>query len=271
MRRVRRRAAAGLAAAARAHAPASGAPCPRGWLPAYAHNDYANPRPLAGALALGYRGAEADVFLVGGALRVAHGRRQAMGAPTFEALYLAPLRALAARCGRLVADGSPFLLTVELKESSRPAYDSLAALLGRYATLLTPGDARDGTRAPLAVAVVLVGWHLGRAVVAAASPRLAGVQARLVAPDRPVPADPAGLVRLVSLDYGKTMGRPWVTARGRRRWLAALRAARRADPGRLVRVYNLPPDARLYRELRAAGADLVGTKSLRPTAAALAR
>ena len=38
--------------------------CTRGTLPAYAHNDYANARPLTDALSLGFRGAEADVFLV---------------------------------------------------------------------------------------------------------------------------------------------------------------------------------------------------------------
>lgn len=35
-------------------------------LPAYAHNDYLIDRPLVDALALGYRGVEADVFLVDG-------------------------------------------------------------------------------------------------------------------------------------------------------------------------------------------------------------
>jgi len=44
--------------------------CPRGTLPAYSHNDYLNTHPLSDALALGYRGAEADVFLVKGELQL---------------------------------------------------------------------------------------------------------------------------------------------------------------------------------------------------------
>ena len=47
--------------------------CPRGTLPAYAHNDYINTRPLHDALSLGYKGVEADVFLVEGVLRLGHG------------------------------------------------------------------------------------------------------------------------------------------------------------------------------------------------------
>jgi hypothetical protein len=237
--------------------PAGG--CPRGDLPAYAHNDYANPRPLGDALALGYRGAEADVFLVGGVLRLGHDRRAARRSAAFEAAYLRPLAALAARCGALTADGRPFLLTVELKERAPAAYDTLAALAGRYAALLAPAAGRGP-----AVEVVLVGWH----------PRAAAATGGAVALRRQVrlrrPSDAAALaaaagdpaVRLVSVDYGKTVGRWWRTARSRRQWLAAIRAAKAAAPGRLLRAHNVPVDARVYRELRAAGVDLIGTRAL---------
>ena len=41
-------------------------------LPAYAHNDYRNARPLLDALELGFRGVEVDYFLVDTELRVGH-------------------------------------------------------------------------------------------------------------------------------------------------------------------------------------------------------
>jgi hypothetical protein len=231
-------------------------PCPRADLPAYAHNDYANPRPLADALALGYRGAEADVFLVGGVLRLGHDRRRAGHGQTFEARYLRPLHALVVRCGVVTADGVPFLLAVEFKEASRASYDSLAALLARY-----PGLSP-------AVEVVLVGWHPGPAVLTAAPVPL-GWQHRL---DRR-PMDPRapldGGARLVSLDYGKTLGRWWLRAAGRRAWLEALRAARAAHPDRRFRVHNVPVNGSVYRVLRDAGIDLIGTKHLAATAAIL--
>ncbi|MBM4063365.1 MAG: hypothetical protein FJ265_20040, partial [Planctomycetes bacterium] len=42
----------------------------------HGHNDYLQPEPLLGALALGLGSVEADVFLVDGELRVGHDRGQ---------------------------------------------------------------------------------------------------------------------------------------------------------------------------------------------------
>src|SRR5215468_10294947 len=120
-----------VVAAARAHRSAD-VKCPHGTLPAYAHNDYLNKHPLSDALSLGYRGAEADVFLVNGKLQLGHERRAAEEDGTLEALYLKPLRALATRCGTLTGDRQPFLLTLEIKEESRPTFDTLVAVLSRY-------------------------------------------------------------------------------------------------------------------------------------------
>jgi hypothetical protein len=69
-------------------------------------------------------------------------------------------------------------------------------------------------------------------------------------------------VRLISLDYGKTMGR-WSATRGhRQQWLAALRSIKAAFPARLIRVYNVPVNELVYRELLAAGVDLIGTVTI---------
>ena len=244
--------------------------CPRGTLPAYSHNDYENARPLTDALSLGFVGVEADVFLVDGVLRVGHDRRAARTGGTLEALYLAPLQALVARCRRLTADGRPFFLAVELKEESAVAHDSLLTLFGRYRALL---EDSPGTSAGGAVTVVLVGWQPSAASHAHAIDAMLGRQYRLTRPDRPEDSaralrDPR--VRLVSLDYGKTMGRWWRTAAGRRRWLAALRAVKTSAPDRMLRVHNVPADERIYAALLAAGVDLIGTKEPAATARLLA-
>jgi hypothetical protein len=61
--------------------------CTRGpVLPAYAHNDYANPHPLHDALQIGFRGVEADVLLRGGELRVAHDASSTRPGRNLEAL-----------------------------------------------------------------------------------------------------------------------------------------------------------------------------------------
>jgi glycerophosphoryl diester phosphodiesterase len=245
-------------------------PCPAGGqasactggqvLPAYAHNDYANPHPLSDALELGFRGVEADVLLRGGELRVAHDASAARPGRNLEALYLRPLRTIVQQCGHVLAPSTPFLLNVELKERSRPAYDSLLALLERYVDLFEPRLA-DGAGPP--VEIILVGWYppaehstpdlqyqLWRQQRITTLSRDSGTQSRAV--------------RLVSLDYGKTIG--W-SGRGppperAASWLARLRAAKGEGAGRLVRAYNVPVDPAVYRLLLEAGVDLIGTKRL---------
>jgi hypothetical protein len=234
--------------------------CPRGTLPAYAHNDYLNARPLADALAANMRGVEVDVFLVADVLRVGHDRNSARRGGRLDSLYLSPLEALVARCGALTANGRPFLLTVELKEASDASYDALAAVFQRYRALLAPRPF---------LSVVLVGWHpeptrMGRGVDSSF-----GFQQRISRDPPRTPLD--ARVRLLSLDYGKTMGRWWVSNAGRQRWLATLRAAKRAAPDRLVRVHNVPADARIYGALLDAGVDLIGTGRIVETERALSQ
>ncbi len=248
---------AACAVARAAHAQSS---CPLADLPAYAHNDYENERPLDDALAAGYRGVEVDVFLIDGVVRVGHDRGRARRAGTLEELYLAPLAERIARCGRLTPDRDrPFLLLIEIKERSPDTFDAVARLLARHAGMFganVPGGGRE-------VEVVMVGWHPRADAGERAAPlayqwRIAGHADTLVAPTE-------RSVRLLSLDYGKTMGRPWRTAAGRRRWLRTLAAVRRGAAGRLVRVHNVPADSAIYARLLAAGADLIGTRELGAT------
>lgn len=244
----------------------AGPECPRGDLPAYSHNDYENEHPLYDALSLGYKGVEADVFLVHGTLQLGHERREAEQDGTLEALYLAPLRALVARCGRLTADGQPFLLTLEIKEESRPSFDTLVAVLSRYSDLFSRDSGQvneSGYRTPR-VQAVLVGWYPPRFADSVAVPL--SRQARLLTADGPPLDAAARSVGLIGLDYGKTIGRRWQTSRQRQRWLSAIRATRDTFPGRRIRAYHVPVNERIYRSLLAAGVDLIGTRELAETA-----
>lgn len=237
-------------------------PCPSAKLPAYSHNDYENSYPLTKALELGFRGIEADVFLVDGTLRVGHDRRAAERGGTLEELYLEPLRSLVARCGTLTADRRPFLLAIEIKDSSYPTYDALLNLLARYRPLFARQLASASNAA---VEAVLVGWHPPAGTLRREKDGLVRLQHRIVRRERPLSVPSTDWVRLISLDYGKTIGRPWVTADGRERWLAAVRDMKRAAPQLLIRVHNVPADGRIYAELLDAGVDLIGTKELAAT------
>lgn len=131
--------------------------CPCATLPAYSHNDYENARPLLDALDFGFRGIEADLFLVDGTLRVGHDRRSAQRGKTLEALYLEPLRAIISKCGTIVSNRRPFLLALELKENSQQSYVALLQLLARYSELFEPQ--RESAGGAIPIEVVLVGWH----------------------------------------------------------------------------------------------------------------
>jgi hypothetical protein len=236
--------------------------CTRGpVLPAYAHNDYANPHPLYDALQLGFRGVEADILLRGGELRVAHDASAARPGRNLEALYLRPLRAIVLQCGHVLPSSTPFLLNVELKERSRASYDSLIALLERYTDLFeSPTADRGGPP----VEIILVGWYPPPADPTLDLRYPLWHQQRITTLSPGSGTRSTSAVRLVSLDYGKTIG--W-SGRGplperARSWLARLRAAKGERPGRLARAYNVPIDPAVYRLLLEAGVDLIGTKRL---------
>ena len=58
---------------------------------AHAHNDYEHERPLLDALSHGFTSVEADIYLVGGELLVAHDPEDVVPGRTLQNLYLDPL------------------------------------------------------------------------------------------------------------------------------------------------------------------------------------
>ena len=192
------------------------------------------------------------MFLIDGQLRVGHDRKAARTGGNFETSYLEPLRALVARCNRLTSTRTNFLLTIELKEPSRATYDSLTSLVSRYHMLLQ------------AVDVVLVGWHPPLGEWSVQEDSLFRVQQRLDRRDDFRKVDRR--LRLISLDYGKTIGRWWGRPSMRKVWLTSLRNARASAPHLLIRAHNVPADAKVYRTLLDAGVDLIGTRGLVNTA-----
>jgi hypothetical protein len=247
-----------------AQVPPPGCPAPR--LPLYSHNDYRGPRPLSDAIEAGFRGVEADVFLVDGELRVGHSLGDARRGPRLADAYITPLDSLFAHCERAPADASPrFLLLLEVKDRSPATHDSLMVLLSLHPRLfLTPAPHLS------AVEVVLVGWTppltRGRDEVARA---LGARQYRMRSPaDTLIPSDDR-VTRLVSVDYGKRIGRWWRRGSTRRRWLTAIGSVKRRYPHVLVRAHNVPADAAVMARLFAAGVDLVGATDVASFARAL--
>jgi hypothetical protein len=239
----------------------AGCPRPR-ILPAYAHNDYLNSRPLSQALSLGYRGVEADLVLRQGELRVAHDASEARRGRTLESMYLRPLRMILAQCGYIIDRSTPLLLNLELKERSRAAYDSLSTLMSRYKDLLEPNPVTHLA----AVEIFLVGWS-PRSNLSESWDGMMSLQYKVTtlrqAPARELTPE----VRLISLDYGKTIrwsGEgpvPQLAAS----WLKLVQAAKGEGGERVARAYNVPVHPAVYRLLLEGGIDLIGTKHLERT------
>lgn len=159
----------------------------------------------------------------------------------------------------MLTPSTALLLCLELKEPSRAAYDSLLAWVARYSDLF---DAPSQGRIP-AVEMILVGWS---PVTESATPlknRL-GHQFKITTrTPRAAPALPEW-VRLVSLDYGKTIrwsGRGPVPQHAAT-WLGHVRLVKGMSSRPLARAYNAPADTAVYRLLLEGGVDLIGTETL---------
>ena len=229
--------------------------CPVSRLPLYSHNDYRSAHPLTDALQAGFRGVEVDLFLADGVLRAGHSKREARRGPSFEKQYVEPLTLLLANCERLTPTGSvPFLLFIEIKEAAPAVYDSIVATLARHPTLRAR---RDG-RADRAIETILVGWTPDTVQLRDPKREVLPRQFRMHhAADTLVGALQSS-VSLISIDYGKTIGRWWRRELTRRRWYEAIGIVKRRYPDRLVRVHNVPPDSAVIVRLLKAGADVIG-------------
>ena len=232
-------------------------------LPAYAHNDYRNSRPLRDALSLGFRGVEADVFLVGTELVVGHERSRLQPLRTLASLYLAPLRERLHACGYVLSDSTPFFFNIELKEADTTAFRSLIGQLRQFDELFHASPS-----GPAPVQVTLVGWWPSGAWDG--WPEYVRVQ-RIVTRNG-MTATTSAPVGLVSIDYGRVLNWP---GRGPLSPAAqhALDAAR--DSARAIaaplRVHHVPVNEAVYRWVLAREGTLIGTTDLKGTRALLER
>lgn len=145
---------------------------------AHSHNDYEQKRPLLEALDNEYGSVEADIYLVDGALLVAHNRKDCTPGRTLESLYLAPLAERVKANGGHVypASNDPIILLIDIKENADALYPVLRTQLQKYSDMLTQFTDKETT--PRAVTVILSG---DRPIdtVAAEPNRLCGIDGRL--------------------------------------------------------------------------------------------
>ena len=240
------------------------APCLR---QAHAHNDYLHSRPLFEALERGFTSIEADVFSVGDKLLVAHTPLELAGAKTLQELYLQPLQEMARkRQGKIVSDGQPLWLLIDIKNNSEKTWSLVAAEINKTPELFCRWE--NGKRVEGPVWVVVSG-SVPRESILKAEPRLASVDGRLA--DLGTGAD-ADAIPWISDSWGGKFN--W---RGKGPLPAADQqkmkdlAGKAQAEGRQLRFWGVPDNEAGWKAQSDAGVHRIGSDKLKECAACLAK
>ena len=225
---------------------------------AHAHNDYLHDRPLLDALENGFGSVEADIFLVGDQLLVAHTALEIRQDRTLRDLYLDPLRdRIQQNGGSVHGDGQPFTLLIDIKSRGEATYRALHNVLAEYKsifTTVTDGQVRSGP-----VTAVISG-NRPVAAVAADSPRYVGIDGRL----SDLNTDhPANLMPLISDHWGrhfKWRGKGKMSVADQEKLQRILNLAHQKQ--RRIRFWATPDNKTTWAALHAAGVDLINTDNL---------
>ncbi|WP_405919056.1 phosphatidylinositol-specific phospholipase C/glycerophosphodiester phosphodiesterase family protein [Streptomyces longwoodensis] len=238
---------------------------PRPLWRAHAHNDYEHPRPLLDALDHRFGSVEADIFLVGDQLLIAHDATQLDPARTLESLYLDPLAARVKAQHGSVYRGwrTPLQLLIDIKTEGSSTYLELDRHLRRYPHLFT--TYAHGRVHPGPVTAVISGDRAARVPMEAQTVRRAFYDGRLT--DLGTSA-PASFVPLISDNW--TLNFTWLgvgafpDAERRRLRTLVSTAHRRGQKVRFWATPDTPGPARdaLWAELLAAGVDYLNTDDL---------
>ncbi|MEV0637584.1 phosphatidylinositol-specific phospholipase C/glycerophosphodiester phosphodiesterase family protein [Streptomyces sp. NPDC050619] len=232
---------------------------------AHAHNDYEHPRPLLDALDHRFGSVEADIYLVGDQLLVAHDPVDLDPTRTLESLYLEPLAARVKANHGAVYRGyrRPLQLLIDIKTEGSSTYLELDRHLRRYKHLFT--TYAHGRVLPGPVTAVISGDRAARTPMEAQSVRRAFYDGRLA--DLGTSA-PASFVPLISDNW--TLNFTWAGVGAfpdaERQKLRGIVQAAHAR-GQQVRLWATPDVAgpardAVWTELLAADVDYINTDDL---------
>jgi len=226
----------------------------------FAHNDYLHKRPLLDALDNGFMNIEADIFLKGNKLVVAHVFPFFKRKRTLEALYFRPLsERVATNNGSVFAGYSkPIILMIDIKTGADNTYRVLVPLLEKYRSMLT--GIENGKIVYRSVTVVLSG-HKPYNLIETSQNRLAFIDEDL----RRVNRDTSytNVFTLASCKYSKLIswdGNGLFPEQERAKLCAFVAIAHRQ--GEKVRLWASPERKIVWDELLKCGVDLINTDHL---------
>jgi len=227
---------------------------------AFAHNDYWHKRPLHEALENGYTNIEADVFLRGKSLVVAHINPFFKSHRKLEKLYLQPLlEAVVSNDGRIYPGyDKPITLLIDIKTEANETYKILKQLLEKYSDILTSYD--NGVITERAVTIVLSG-HKPYDMLKYESNRLAFIDKDL----QKSVHDTVGtdIYTMASCKYSKLIkwnGYGALPESQKARLINYVNTAH--SRGERVRLWASPENKAVWNELLKCGVDLINTNKL---------
>ena len=231
-------------------------PLPNG----FAHNDYCHDHPLFDALENGYTNIEADIFLEGDDLIVAHINPFFRSEKTLETLYLKPLYDRIVKNNGQVYKGytDPVILMIDVKTGANNTYAALKLLLEKYRPILSSYD--HGKFLPGAITVVLSG-HKPYKMIKSEANRLAFIDEDLRKTDKDTTA--VNVYTLSSCKYSKLLkwtGKGSIPDGEQKR--LCLYVAMAHKYGKKVRLWASPENNIVWGELLKCGVDLINTDKL---------
>ncbi|MDB5108895.1 MAG: hypothetical protein JWR67_9 [Mucilaginibacter sp.] len=227
---------------------------------AFAHNDYFHKHPLYDALQNGYTNIEADVFLKGNNLVVAHINPYFKGHRKLEALYLKPLSEYINKNNGQIYKGynNPVMLMIDVKTDANSTYVALKPLLEKYRSILTRYE--NGKVVPGLVTVVLSG-HKPYELIKDEQSRLAFIDEDLRKTVRDTTF--SNVYEMASCKYSKLLkwkGLGVISAGEQRKLCTYVKMAHKN--GEKVRLWASPDNKIVWDELLKCGVDLINTDKL---------
>lgn len=227
---------------------------------AFAHNDYLHPHPLFDALANGYTNIEADIFLKGGRLVVAHIDPFFKKNRTLESLYLKPLAdRIAANDGQVYKGyNSPVILMIDVKSGANDTYKVLKVLLEKYKPMFSHYN--HGRVFGGSITVVLSG-HKPFEMIKKEDSRLAFIDEDLRQTFQDTTA--VAIYKMASCKYSNLLewkGDGPIPDDQKQRLCAYVAMAHKY--GKKVRLWASPENDRVWAELLKCGVDLINTDKL---------
>jgi hypothetical protein len=203
------------------------------------------------------------VFLLNGNLLVGHSKDELKPDRTLEALYLAPLaRRVQINGGKVYPNAKRFYLLVDVKSEADETYRCLQKVLSKY-DMLTPS--KTPTRQSSAVTVIVSGNR--PRVQAIADSRFAALDGRLADLDSNVSSEVMPMLSDNWASHFNWDGEGEMPEHERAKLRAVVEKAHAA--GRVVRFWATPEKESVWRELRTAKVDLIGTDKLEQLASFL--